>query len=98
MKEQVFGLPWFERETYFETTELFEDRHKFPHSYDEWLAHAEQQLYKLEQAHVLAVKVKITPELITTWCNEHGLVVNSNSRKEFAQFIAEQSINHGRLF
>lgn len=98
MKDQVFGLPWFERETYIQTTALFEDRYKFPHSYDEWLVQAEQQLYKLEQTHVLVVKVKITPEIITNWCNEHGLSVNAESRKEFAHFIAEQSINHGRLF
>lgn len=89
---KTFGIAWFEdRESYQKALLIFDDSHKLPASYNEWLFQAESLCEQIERAGKTAVKAIINPDTFPEWCRDRGLNIDAGARMEFANKKAFES-------
>ncbi len=75
MKPKMFGIFWYKEEQYMEALRLFEDGHKLPDTYADFLEQAQGGLDRLRTQGANAVKVEADIHEVAAWCraNNHRL-------------------------
>lgn len=88
---QAAGMPWFEAEDYETFRSVLPDRH-WHATFGEWEAAAQQNLKRLQNDGVRAIKVKVRSADFVAWCVATGRNVDTNALLAFANEAAYRSI------
>ena len=79
----VVGAYWINEEDYPALLLLFEDGHKMPRIWKEWLKIAEEMERGLKAYGHVVMRVNIDPNIFPAWCTAHGTSPSREGRKRF---------------
>jgi hypothetical protein len=79
----VVGAYWINEEDYPALLLLFEDGHKMPRTWKEWLKIAEEMERGLKAYGHVVMRVNIDPNIFPAWCAAHGTSLSREGRKRF---------------
>ncbi|GAB3335187.1 hypothetical protein [Marilutibacter aestuarii] len=88
---QAVGHPWFEADDYESFKALLPERRWHP-TFAEWEAAAEQNLKRLKDQGVRAIKAKVRPAEFAAWCRETGRDVDTQALTAFGAEAAYREI------
>lgn len=91
LKISFVGLVWYRREDYDRLLTIFEDAHKQPRTFDDWLVQAERIEQRQRDRGVRVVRAVIDPDTFPAWCAAKRLKVDSHARNEFASHKAYEA-------
>lgn len=77
------GVYWIRQEHYPALIQLFEDGHKLPPTWEQWLKMAEEMERGLKAYGHPVLRVHIDPDTFPAWCAAHGTRPGSEGRKRF---------------
>jgi hypothetical protein len=77
------GVYWIKEEDYLALLNIFEDSHKMPRTWKEWLKMAEEMERGLKAYGHAVMRVPIDPNTFPDWCIAHGTSPNGEGRKRF---------------
>ena len=77
------GAFWIKEDDYPALLEIFEDGHKMPRSWTEWLKMAEEMERGLKAYGHVVLRVPIDPNTFADWCAANGTRPGSEGRKRF---------------
>jgi hypothetical protein len=86
------AIPWHRPEDYPRLLALFEDSHKLPARFEQWLAKAEQLAQAQTARGVRVHRVILDPDMFSRWCRSEHLNLDAEARVRFANHIAAQTI------
>jgi hypothetical protein len=89
------AIPWYTKKTYPHLLEIFEDSHKLPSTYGEWLAAAQGLRKHLEARGNIVVAVHLDPYKFTVWCIAQGIKLDVEARQKF---VTEHVNNNERKY
>ncbi len=85
------GAFWIREDDYPALLEIFEDGHKMPRSWTEWLKMAEEMERGLKAYGHVVLRVTIDPKTFPDWCAANGTRPGSEGRKRFvAEAVMER--------
>lgn len=87
---QGVGVAWFHEKDYDRLRQMFDDGHKLPLTYKEWLQQVENRLERFKDSGTPIVKVYIEPEEFAAWCRAEGCKVDAQARSHFAALGAKR--------
>ena len=87
---QIIGLCWFQPEQWSRLVDISDDRAELDSSYEEWRKNASSAIREIESTGNKVKKVNINLEELLLWCNEKGVLVNGQSRSEYAAHVLHQ--------
>ncbi len=88
---KVVGMAWYKPEHYDEVQRLSADGVMVIPTYQQWLDAAQELFNKIEREGHTVEKVYIEPDTFPSWCEERGLVMDSQARARFAdEFVARK--------
>lgn len=91
---RVISMAWYRREDYNTIISIMSDSHHMHHSFDVWLADAEQGERKLKSEGYTVVRAFIDPKTFPKWCSASRMDINSKARSSsYATLIANESVN-----
>ncbi len=96
-EHQIVGVCWFQPEQWDRLKEISDDRDALEDSYEEWRRNASSTIHELMAVDQIIEKVKINLEELLIWCNEKGVLVNSESRAEYVALLMRQKYNQPPL-
>ena len=79
----VVGAYWINEEDYPALLMLFDDGHKMPRTWKEWLKIAEEMECGLKAYGHVVMRVNIDPNIFPAWCTAHDTSPNHEGRKRF---------------
>jgi hypothetical protein len=85
---RAVGIPWYSRNDYPKLREIFDDGHKLPASFSDWLKGAQRLKDEQERRGIGVVKAHINPHTFPAWCAGRGLNIDASARIEFANLAA----------
>ena len=77
------GAFWIKEDDYPALLEIFEDGHKMPRSWTEWLKMAEEMERGLKAYGHPVMRVHIDPNTFAAWCAANGTRPGSEGRRKF---------------
>lgn len=77
------GVYWIRQEHYPALIQLFEDGHKLPPTWEQWLKMAEEMERGLKAYGHPVLRVHIDPDTFPAWCAAHGTRPGNEGRKRF---------------
>src|ERR1700681_1160727 len=77
------GAYWIKEEDYPALLDIFDDRHKLPPTWNEWLKRAEEMEHGLKAYGPVVLRVPIDPKTFQDWCAANGTRPGSEGRKKF---------------
>jgi hypothetical protein len=77
------GVYWIKEEDYLALLNIFEDSHKMPRTWKEWLKMAEEMERGLKAYGHFVMRVPIDPNTFPDWCIAHGTRPSGEGRKRF---------------
>lgn len=80
---RVIGLAWFRKEDYPALRRIFEDGHKMPTTWKEWLEGAEEMEERAKAQGVIVERVYFDPDTFPAWCAAQGVPVDRQGRHAF---------------
>lgn len=86
--QHVIGIPSYKRENWDALMEIFEDRHKLPDTFDQWVDTAQSLVNRLEARGIQVIKVDIDPVEFPIWCGERSLHIDADARNTRANEAA----------
>ena len=90
MGTEVFGIPWYSRESYDEVRARMQDGDSLPDSYAYWLSSAESVEAAVVAVGKRVVRVHLDVASFLTWCRNEGLQPNSSARSRYATAMASR--------
>src|ERR1700729_173931 len=79
----VVGAHWIKEKDYPALLKLFDDGHKLPRAWKEWLKIAEEMEQGLKAYGHVVMRVNIDPATFSDWCAAHGTSPSREGRKRF---------------
>ena len=79
----VVGAYWINEEDYPALLKLFDDGHRMPPSWKEWLKIAKEMEQGLVAYGHVVMRVNINPNTFPAWCAAHGTSPSREGRKKF---------------
>ena len=93
---RALGITWFRKEDYAALLAIFEDAHKMPRKWEDWLKGAEKMEQEMKAKGHMTERVYIDPETFPAWCRKEGVRVAREGRNKFAAtFVAEKYRTQG---
>ncbi len=77
------GVYWIKEEDYPALQQIFEDGHKMPPTWKEWLKMAEEMEHGLKAYGHPVLRVHIDPNTFPAWCAANDTKPNNQGRKKF---------------
>ena len=77
------GAYWIKEEDYPVLLRIFDDSHKMPRTWKEWLKIAEEMEQGLKAYGHVVERVHIDPNTFPDWCAAHGMRPGGEGRKKF---------------
>jgi len=77
------GVYWIKEEDYPALLRIFDDGHKLPRTWAEWLKMAEEMEHGLKAYGHPVMRVPIDPNTFADWCAAHGTSPGREGRKRF---------------
>ena len=94
MQPRAVGLAWFREEDYPALLKIFDDSHKMPRTWKEWLKVAEQMEQRAKAAAQHTERVYIDPDTVPVWCRRVCVDVDRDGRSRFVvETLAAKSGN-----
>ena len=85
------GVYWIKEEDYPALLRIFDDGHKLPRTWKEWLKMAEEMEHGLKAYGHPVMRVHIEPNTFPDWCAAHGTSPGREGRKRFvAEAVTER--------
>jgi hypothetical protein len=85
------GVYWIKEEDYPALLRIFDDGHKLPRTWTEWLKMAEEMEQGLKAYGHPVMRVHIDPNTFPDWCAAHGTSPGREGRKRFvAEAVTER--------
>jgi hypothetical protein len=85
------GAYWITEEDYPALLKIFNDGHRMPGTWKEWLKMAEEMERGLKAYGHIVMRVRIDPNTYLAWCAAHDTSPGSEGRKKFvAAAVAER--------
>ncbi len=85
------GVYWIKEEDYPALLTIFDDGHKLPRTWKEWLKMAEEMEHGLKAYGHAVMRVHIDPNTFPEWCAAHGTSPGREGRKRFvAEAVTER--------
>ena len=85
MKDGEVAFEWFERDDYPNIRQVMEDKHRLPASFEDWEKSAEAGEQELTNSHHTVVRTTIESHAFASWCREHDLKANAQSRLKYCK-------------
>jgi len=82
----AIGIAWYRREQWSLLLCLIPDPEVFPHTYDEWLAKAEDTLRQANIDGVVAKKVDVDVKELIAWAESRDRAPDGAARAEYASY------------
>ena len=79
----VVGVYWIAEEDYPALLKIFDDGHRLPRRWKEWLKIAEEMERGLLSYGHVVLRVRIDPDTFSDWCVTHDARSSSEGRKKF---------------
>jgi hypothetical protein len=79
----VVGAYWINEEDYPALLKLFDDGHRMPRTWKEWLKIAEEMEQGLKAYGHVVMRVNIDPNTFSDWYAAHGTSPSREGRKRF---------------
>ena len=79
----VVGAYWINEKDYPALLKLFDDGHKLPRTWKEWLKIAEEMKRGLEAYGHVVMRVYIDPNTFPDWCAANGCNLGAEGRRKF---------------
>jgi hypothetical protein len=79
----VVGAYWINEEDYPALLKLFDDGHRMPPTWKEWLKIAKEMEQGLVAYGHVVMRVNIDPTTFSDWCAAHGTSPSREGRKKF---------------
>ena len=77
------GVYWIKEDDYPSLLKIFDDGHKLPRTWNEWLKMAEEMEHGLKAYGHPVMRVPIDPNTFADWCAAHGTCPGREGRKRF---------------
>ncbi len=77
------GVYWIKEEDYPALLRIFDDGHKLPRTWKEWLKMAEEMEHGLKAYGHPVLRVTIDPNTFPDWCAANGTKPNNEGRRRF---------------
>lgn len=94
---RIGGLVWYRAEDYLTLKELFDDGHRLPDTFEDWLEQSSHTEAMLKSKGFKTVRAYIDPQEFPQWCRARGMEINAKARNEFANVIAYQAYKDGSV-
>jgi len=86
----VVGVYWIEEGDYQALRNIFDDGHKMPLTWKEWLKMAEEMKQGLEASGHVVMRVRINPRTFSDWCAVQGIETDREARKRFVAAAVQE--------
>jgi hypothetical protein len=77
------GVYWIKETDYPALVKIFDDGHRMPSTWKEWLKMAEEMERGLKAYGHPVMRVPIDPDTFSDWCASHGTRPGGEGRKKF---------------
>jgi hypothetical protein len=93
-KVEITGIAWYRQQDYQRLLEMFEDGHRLPATYEEWLQKADSLFKGMKNRGVAVQRVYLYPDDFAAWCRSRGLNINASARMKYAAaFVAGKHLD-----
>ena len=88
------GAYWIKEEDYPALLKIFDDAHRMPPTWKEWLKMAEEMERGLKAYGHVVMRVRIDPKTFREWCAAHGTSAGGEGRKRFVAAAVFERYGH----
>jgi hypothetical protein len=85
------GIVWYRQKDYDRLLTMFEDAHKLPRTYEDWLKWAKTDEQRVRKSGTWVVRAIIDPDTFPAWCESKKLKMDARGRKSFAAEKAKEA-------
>lgn len=86
----MLGIAWYDDEkSFIAMKEFSSDKEIWEETYDEWLKFAIEKETEIKRAGLDPIRVKITVDGLSEFCNKNGKRPDANTRANYISFLLE---------